>query len=273
VAIIAISLISNGQCQIATNEAIQFSLQAKIDRDQLISEAISLLQKNAKDNKDKALIDQLPATIELKASKDTMEAKALVIDAQGYFNINNLSNNVWGKSFTQLIQMVLPSLSDDSAKALSENIADFLKATDGLQKQSFFFPTQLWQQGLVSLAQFKLLFPAIIALPNQTPVNINSVKPIVLASLGDGMSLDDATELLNQHQQYQSVETFLKNHIVQKANINQDQLTVNSKYFLIKGLITSDKQNRMFEALLYRPSSSANTDGIVEVDLLWMQGG
>lgn len=273
VSIISVGLMIRNQQQISLTNAVKVSVQSEQYQKELLKEVIRKLQDDVVNNKDKAILDNLPININLEHLKRGYQANAYIIDAQAYFNINNLSDTTWSKSFTQLQQLINPSLSKEDAEAVTEKIASMINTQDSIIRQYFLLPSQLLQKKIISESEFYLLEPLIVALPNNTPVNINSVNPIVLASLGDGMTLDDAKKIITPHKTYQSIQSFLQNEAVQSANISQDQLTVNSCYFMVKGLISYHKQRRIFTALLYRPSADTNAQGLIVVDVLWVQGG
>lgn len=273
VALIAVSLMVDNQHQIAITQSLKLAVQSKQYQKQLLDKAVKQLQQDAKDNGDQQIVDTLPILMELKNVKPGYQAKAYIVDAQAYLNINDLTDTSWQKSFNNLQKLLIPSMDEDDAKVATQQIVSILKTSDDITVRYFLLPSQLLQQKIFTLKDFAKIEPAIIALPVNTPINVNDVSAEVLASLGEGMSLDEAKKIVKQHEQYKTVQDFMQNGAAQAANIPQGQLDVNSRYFIVKGLITYAGHKSMFKALLYRPTTSANSDGTIDVDILWIQGG
>ena len=146
VAIIAVGLMIRNQQQIALTNAIKVAVQSKQYQQLLLRKSIKRLQQDVKDNNNQAIIDNLPIAINLDPQKNGYTAKAYIVDAQAYFNINNLSDTTWEKNFTQLQQLVNKSLSKEDAGAVTEQIASTLNTQEELMRQYFLLPSQLLQQ-------------------------------------------------------------------------------------------------------------------------------
>jgi len=281
-AIIAFTAVIAIGLTVATHQNIEVLSQVKSQiiikqyENALIKKAIIQLQDNAANKKkDSALIDNLPQTITLNDAPDNITAKAYLIDAQGYFNINNLSRKKWKKIFTNLQSNVDSHLKNNEAEVNTEAIFKTLSSDDDEHAKKLFFllPSQLRYQNLLSKHLFNQLNPYLIALPKQAKININALTPVILASLGDGLSLKKAKAFLKDHKQFDSTQAFLERQTISNANISTATVTMRSKYFLLNIIITKDHERRFAQVLLDRPSITKDKSGKISVNILWFRGG
>jgi general secretion pathway protein K len=182
-------------------------------------------------------------------------------DLQGRFNINNLVNGaeinaVALERFQRLLTLLeLPPTIADAA-------IDWIDADTGLSgpggaEDEYYSrldpPYRTPNRPMRSIQELRLLRgmdeqafrrlqPFVTALPDLTPININTAKPEVLASLSPRIKPED-TEGIQEIQKedgYESVEVFLEQFEAQDAEegaIPPTSLSVASNYFGLRSVI------------------------------------
>jgi general secretion pathway protein K len=231
-----------------------------------------------------------------------VEIKAILYDAQGqYYNINNLSSaeNVEGfKSF--LNKSVLNSSqrgSNNSAANLSENIERFVteianwisaSAESSPVSDSYYMnlpnPSRVAHQLFVSPHELSglqycdqnlaaIIMPYLIALPEMTPINVNSVNmnsASILMTLSPGLDwykaqqIVAARERLKDHE-FDSTYGFLSQSDVKAYNIPDAKISTKSSYFLLETLISVfGVRNKMFTLFL-----RTEVNGKPVVQIVW----
>ena len=176
--------------------------------------------------------------------------KGALYDLQAKFNLNNLINKKNQAFFLNLLERTT-KLSSKQRETLVKALRDWLSPYEPNQGANNFFnyytqqkPTYFPAHQLMqNVSEFRLLFGVtakvyqdlegfIIALPESTPLNINTATKPLIMSLGDGLSEKKADKLIGARgekgiRKLQDIEPMLK-----KFNIRQEQLTLESQYFL-----------------------------------------
>lgn len=98
------------------------------------------------------------------------------------------------------------------------------------------------------------LSPYIIALPEETPVNVNTASPEVLAAVVIGLSLEDAKALVQSRDRvYLNDVQEIHNRLPgRQLQIVQYSLSINTSYFLVEGQIIGNGASRFVRTLLWR---------------------
>jgi general secretion pathway protein K len=182
-------------------------------------------------------------------------------DLQGRFNINNLVNGaeinaVALERFQRLLTLLElpPTIADaaidwidpDTGVSGPGGAEDEYYSRQDLPYRTPNRPMQSVQElrllREVDEATFRRLQPFVTALPELTPININTAKPEVLASLSPRVTPAD-TERIQEIQQdggYESVEVFLQEFEAQEAEegaIPPTSLSVASNYFALQSVV------------------------------------
>lgn len=103
-------------------------------------------------------------------------------------------------------------------------------------------------------ALWRRLAPLVTALPEPTPININTASPQVLSSIAEGLTLTQAEELVANRPPdgWQSVEEFLSQSVFAGEDIPAEGLSVSSDYFLLRSEIELGRTTIRQEAVLQR---------------------
>lgn len=173
-------------------------------------------------------------------------------DKQGAFNLNNLVKD--GKvNLTQLAYfrnlLSILNLPADLAEALADWLdADSEPQPRGGAEDSYYLalerPYLAANRPLTDVAELALvrgfddsvrarLRPFVTALPQNTPVNVNTASPEVLAAIVDGMNLDGARALVAKRERayFRDSADFL-NRLPDGAAVPIDNIAVSSGYFM-----------------------------------------
>ena len=103
-------------------------------------------------------------------------------------------------------------------------------------------------------ASYEKLRQYVCVLEAGTNININTVSAEVLTSLGTGLTVEDAKNLLLERDKktYASVEDFIQNPLFNNANIKKEGLSVNSRYFSLSSTVKIDRVNIDFNSVFFR---------------------
>ncbi len=248
VAIIATAISLNLQLSINETTTVDDYSKKFHESDQFLNcEIIKLIEQAAKSPQVFSLFDYS------KVEKDDFLIET--IDLQSRFNLNNLTKKEWHYSFIQLLLMVDPGTNEKDAKEITEQISYWLtpiksgesfsspinryylsETTKTLPAHSLFeSPTELRLIKGISAKRYQRLAPFITALPEVTPINLNTAPKELLMVLGSGLSKKISQEIiirrkkekgLSKANQLNDIEGF------KSAQIPQSMFSFTSSYFL-----------------------------------------
>jgi general secretion pathway protein K len=204
-------------------------------------------------------------------------------DLQGKLNLNNLIDKKAIALFINLINRIYPKTNDKDKIGLALAIQDWVSAYDlskGNDAYMAYYTSQKppyypSHQLLKSLSEFRLIkgvnadmAKAIqsyaTVLPEPTPLNINTASKPLLMSLGDGLNESQLEELITARGK--GFKTMNKlNPLVQKFNIPNNQITIESTYFLSKAYVKNEDLNLTVYVLLKREK---NSKGKIKVSVI-----
>jgi len=103
-------------------------------------------------------------------------------------------------------------------------------------------------------ASYEKLRQYVCVLEAGTNININTVSAEVLTSLGTGLTVEDAKNLLLERDKktYASVEDFIQNPLFSNTNMKKEGLSVNSHYFSLSSTVKIDRVNIDFNSVFFR---------------------
>lgn len=205
-----------------------------------------LLKSSEKKNKTYS-INQVKAI-----KKDKISAS--LIDLQSQFNINNLSNNQWQYSFIQLLTKVSPDLTEEDAQKITLSLVAWIRPLTSNNQASIIdrniylktpFQAMPAHQFLVSKTELRFikiidaklyqkLSPYLSALPEVTPININTADRKILKILGNGLS-DPTIKAIIKKRKKKPFKNYNELQLIKgysKANIPKSMISFNSNYFL-----------------------------------------
>ena len=92
----------------------------------------------------------------------------------------------------------------------------------------------------VSQAIYQKLQPYVTVLPETTAININTAPKLILRSLGNGLNDQQIDELLQARSKKGVNDLKIISPLLQKLNIPNDQITIESTYYLCIATATSE---------------------------------
>lgn len=95
----------------------------------------------------------------------------------------------------------------------------------------------------VTAPLYLALEPLITTLPESTPININTAPIKVLKSLSSSMKETQLNELIKERKENGIKDLNKVSEILKKLNIANDQITIESTYFLSVAYVTSENLN------------------------------
>ncbi len=194
-------------------------------------------------------------------------------DCQGFFNINNLILGPDEQQKQSRKQFGLLLTSCDMPVALTQGVIDWL---DSDQEQRFpggaedaeylnrEKPYRTADRPLLSASEIRrikgfsgenyeqCLQPLLRALPEATPLNINTASARLLSILSDHLDLKTAELLVRSRPEdgFSKVEDFLRQEALAGTGIRSDYLTVNSNYFMVHSEAVLDRGRTSLFSLL-----------------------
>lgn len=291
----------------AMSERLQIAIQRttltnRVERLYLIAQAsdfwaMGVLYKNLQKNKQRYLkkeaIDQMPIGFEKNKDGDAI-VSARLTDAQAKFNLNNLSNPDFIKPFTRLIHYVDPKTSENQAEKIAEATANWVNKTPNSVADIYYLqmkpPYRAAHQLMADKSELRLvqgvsqslylkLKPYIVALPETTPININTATKPIYVSLGINVALlDQLLQYRRQKKSFKTINDFLTeiNKLQknlpekQKLKLKQKELTVISQFFLCQIQVKIDKQQLNLLTLIERKISGKRVSiSILQQDRNW----
>lgn len=280
----------------------QFVLLRTIENQQLVTQSRLLLrgaldwarailrddQRNATDNLDEpwatglaeTRLDQLGETSAL-AARATMSGA--IEDAQGRLNLRNLVRSDYDvdeyerDSLRKLCSVLdLPeAIADLVALHMREALAPRVAAEGKVAADAsrprpipLVLPEDLLAVQGIDPAHALKLAPYVVILDQPTPVNLNTAREEVVAARFPKMSLSEAKALVAQRDK----TYFLNTGDTRIARYRHNgeptdaQISVATRYFIVRGQVTLDRANTRMEALVRRGDSQQ-----LPVRVLWQR--
>lgn len=178
--------------------------------------------------------------------------KGQLFDLQSRFNINNVQDKKYQALFATLLEQPLKKTNTTTdAKSIIDAIIHWIspyKPDAGrnlfvafymTRKPSYYPGYQIMQhtselQSVYGINSnlYEALQPFITALPETTPININTCSRTLLQSLGNGLNPSKINELLRLKGKKGFTDFNQLNPLLNLLNIPQEQITLESTYFL-----------------------------------------
>ena len=232
--------------------------------------AASVLREDALhssvDHRGEAWATQLPP---VEAEGYRLSGK--IDDQDGRFNLNNLVANgkidpVQLSVFTRLLRVL--HLPENLAVFVADWLdADNIPANEGSAESAYYAglspPYQAANRPLASVNELlrvkgfdrnvlSALLPFVTALPSNTPINVNTAPPEVLAALVEGLALDGAYSLVAQRDRtyYRNTQDFQL--ALPHGMSLPGGISVSSQYFLVRANIRYERLSIGNQALYHR---------------------
>lgn len=192
----------------------------------------------------------LPKSLQFLVPNITLNGE--LYDLQARFNINSLYNkNYEGVLFGLLSELQIGSGSFERKDKL-DSILYWLQPIqpnghhdtwyDRYARQTPpYFPSHLPMSNLselrlvygISARMYQKLEPYLCALPETTPININTASQSLLLALGAGMKESEIAHIISERAQHPYKDLNTLTPLLQKYQIQSSILTTESQYFLL----------------------------------------
>ena len=287
IATAAIAMIQRLQIDLRKTELIIRSDQAYLYNQGSLAWAKETLNQAWKRQKPNQVVDGISPISYPKTKEGPYTISGSLIDIQGRFNLNNLTDPLYHLIFSRLIQVVSPNIDQATSMEIVKAIVDWI--TPGLKETPFdaYYlklnpPYHAAHNLMASVSElllvkgitpdlFSKLEPYITALPVETQININNASIPVLMSLSPTVQLDTAKQIaaLGKRAPFSDPQKFLTLDIVKNNQIPPGTITVTSNYFLLTTNVTVDQQKMTINTLLNRVAKEKQT----RVLTIWQSKG
>lgn len=225
---------------------------------------------------------QLPKQFEALAVAGG-QVTGVLRDAQAYFNLNQLVNPLGQFQFAHLLSVVEPGSNANDALKLARSIQHWvMPSNDDDIYTRLAVPYKAPHRPMVDGSELRLvrgisatdyqqLAPYVIALPGaDIPINVNTAPAAVIASLSPSMDLAQAEAIVACREQqggFTDLSQFAACTSAQGiATIDEDKITLTSRYYLVQGYYQKDQQYYQLTSLLRQ---SEDDQGKLTVEQLW----
>lgn len=239
-----------------------------------IAWAIDQLRNDWELQSAKRIVDVIPLVSPVQ-QEEGFRIKSTIYDLQARFNINNLSEmdnspNSAFAGFKRLARRVAPKLSEQQATDLATAIQHWVRPPAGDDSYAAIYqgqaipyrPAHRFMQSVTELrlvagmtpALYHALQPYIVALPQTTPINIQTADVPVFLTLAPNMTPELAQVLVNiRHATpFVTLQQFQNLDIVKNQNLSTSNLTTVSAYFLVETQVSIENQQVVLYTLLER---------------------
>lgn len=215
--------------------------------------AVVVLRRDREDSK----IDTLGEDWSTQPPVSFVEGGSIIgrlIDLQGRFNVNNLVSgggaNVANIDYYKRLLRLL-DLEEELADALVDWIDDDINVRfpDGAEDENYLLletPYRVSNRPLADISELRLvkgytaevvarLQPYLVALPEPTPINVNTADAVLLAALDADLGLSDGEALVEARGEdgYESVDSFKNQPALNAKQVDDSLLSVETRWFLM----------------------------------------
>jgi general secretion pathway protein K len=244
------------------------------------------LSTDLKQEKANQVVDHTPI-ISKPDELNGFQIQSTIVDAQSFFNLNNLVIATSLPDFIALLKVVDPKISPEAAKNLATAIQQWLTPGALTSTPDPYYansnpPYSPAHHAMVSLSELRLvkgmtpalyasLEPYVIALPESTPINVNTAPVPVLMSLDPKMTAAAATAILNQRTKtpFTDPQKFQDFDAIKTISVPAAKITLTSRYFLVKTSVKIDQQETILYTLLKRTGDKSKP----VITALWQTKG
>ena len=264
-----------GQTRLLLRSALDWS-RAILREDQRTSTFDALTEPWAQ-GLEETRLDQLGETTTLASNASIAGS---IEDAQSRLNLRNLLGQegvVYEPDLMALRRLaVLLGLPEQTADLIAARMLESLgnptterPMGSAAKPIPLFLPTDLAGiPGIDGQAAAKLA-PYVVILDERTPVNVNTASAEVIAARIPGLSIADARSLVAERERisyFPNVGSFRNSLRNRGQPGGDDELSVSSRYFLVRGQVRLDRAQTRMESLVKR--STLATQAVV---VLWQR--
>lgn len=285
-AIASVAMITRMHIDLRRTESLLNSNQATAYAQGSVAWAIDVLMNDWKKPKPGQVIDKTPITSPVN-TVNGYKIQTTIYDAQGKFNLNNLSSQDYAEDFNRLLKTVAPQLSATDANLITSAVHDWVSSMDRSKTLEAYYASldpayQAPHRAMTSVSELRLvrgitpqLYSAlshyVTALPNITTVSVNNAPGPVLISLSKTLTPQGAQTVISARQQTPFINTqkFTDLDVIKNNPVTANQITVLSNYFLVKTSVTIGSQQTIYYTLLSRVTQ----DSKCVVSIIWQTRG
>lgn len=216
-------------------------------------------------------------------SPDLLSQGALY-DLQGRFNLNNLNDKKYYPVFLKLLENILPNMNvqerESIASATRQWISPYLPGRGNdelvryyLQQKPPYYPSQ---QPMQNMSEFRLirgvtakiyqsLSDYITVLPEKTAINLNTAPKKLIMSLGNGLTEYQANEIIQARGKNGIVNKKDMTDLLQKLNLREEQITLESQYFMSMAIIKNEDLTLVNYSIIHR---NKDKNGKISISLV-----
>jgi general secretion pathway protein K len=213
-----------------------------------------------------------------------MRINGALYDLQARLNLNNLKDNHYYLIFINLLSNAVPELNERDKNTIADAVKNWITPYTPdvgkdvymgyyLQQKPPYFPSKQLFTGVselrlvmnVSAIIYQKLAPFITALPETTPININTASKKILLSLNRQMTDAQFSELITARGKQGMKDLSTISEILRKLNIRSETLTVKSTYFLTIATVKAEDLTLVTYTILKRVEEK---NGEIKVTLI-----
>jgi len=285
VAVIAVAMLLRLKIDIHRTTLINNATQSNFYAEGSLAWALDSLTNNLKHKKPNQVIDRLP----MQSPVDDLNGfkiSSTIIDAQGNFNVNNLTALELIGNYIRLIHAVQPELKLEDINVIAASTRDWITPATSDEFDAYYAkqtpPYRAPHRPMVSVSELRLvkgmtselykkLLPYVTALPGTTAININTAGYPVLMSLSPTLSEENAMTIADHFKQSPAanIQDFSNYEVVRNNSIPAEKVTVSSNYFLVKTEVKVGLQQTILYTLLTRTLKNSRPN----VSILWQTKG
>ncbi|MBI3771852.1 MAG: type II secretion system minor pseudopilin GspK [Gammaproteobacteria bacterium] len=199
-------------------------------------------------------------------------------DQQGLFNLNNLVTDdgrpsepdikrfehllnvlgMDGKLSRAVVDWIDPDIEPQFSGGAEDDVYMQLNPPYRAANGRMASPSELVLVHGFSYADYQKLAPFVTALPVRTKLNINTAPPELLATVVEGLTLQDGEALAEARgdKHYDKIEDFIGQPLLQNRGVIAVDLTVGSDYFLLQSSAEFDRGHMQLYSLLVRDDNA-----------------
>lgn len=275
VTILAVELVSRQHLDIRRTQNLLARDQATVYARGVEEWAIAMLVEDRQQN-DEA-VDHLNEPWAQAITPPPFEGATMQLrleDLQGRFNLNNLVTGPGEDDPAATDQLAALMLGLEIEPAFLQALTDWIDVApdvrfpDGAGDDWYSRldpPYRVANRPMTSASELRLvravddadwrrMAPYVTALPEATPINVNTAPAPVLQAIAPGLSADAAEDLAADRPEdgWESVDAFLAHPALAGNDIAAERLGVGSNYFLLRSEIALGRVTVRSESIIYR---------------------
>ncbi|MGH8530609.1 MAG: type II secretion system minor pseudopilin GspK [Nevskiales bacterium] len=245
--------------------------------------ASKVLERDQQDNQTDDLTEDWATALDFLPVEGGF-LKGEVSDQQGLFNLNNLAGTSQEQAALQLGRLLTYIEGVDAfiAPALAKAITDWIDigteadSADAAEDDYYLslrqLPYRTANRPLASVSELRLirgitpeiygaLEPYVTALPDTTPINVNTAPPEILASLAPELTREAMQPLIakRETEPFKDAAQFLAEPVFAGRQIESELLSVDSNYFQLQVTATVGTTRVTLYSLLRRDQGGVET--------------